>query len=304
MKEREKRPRHSTQREEQPPWREVLAKLKLLGGGQRYSLQGLQTLLRIIGERGLVNPETLGMMEGTLRIADRQVRDIMVPRIHMHVLRENSPTEEWLKVVTDSGHSRFPVLKESSEQVTGILLAKDLLTLVATGESHTQEVRDRIRQPYFVPESKRLNSLLREFRESRNHIAIVIDEYSAISGLVTIEDIIEEIVGEIEDEHDREAEAHIRPNGDNRFEIDGLTPMQEFKEYFNTQLEDGDYDTVGGLVLKQFDRMPEVGECFELDDLRFEVLEVDKRRVMRVGLSRIPMAHAQTGASTPKDSDR
>lgn len=301
MREREKRARHAPHREEQHPWREVLT--KLFSGGQRYSLQALQGLLRIVGERGLVNPETLGMMEGTLRIADHQVRDIMVPRIHMHVLRENSPIEEWLKVVTDSGHSRFPVLKGSPEQVTGILLAKDLLTLVATGEIHAKEVRDRIRRPCFVPESKRLNSLLREFRESRNHIAIVIDEYGSISGLVTIEDIIEEIVGEIEDEHDREAEAHIRPDGDNRFEIDGLTPIQEFKEYFNTQLEDGDYDTVGGLVLKQFGRMPEAGECFELDDLRFEVLQANKRRVMRVGLSRIPTTHAKTDTITSEDND-
>ena len=301
MKDRDKKAQHAPQREEQPAWREAL--VKLFSGGRRSSLESLHNMLQLAGKRGLVDPETLRMMAGALRIADRQVRDIMVPRIHMHMLRENASTEEWLKVVADSGHSRFPVLRQDSDQVMGILLAKDLLTLAAAGENHAWGARDRIRAACFVPESKRLNSLLREFRESRNHMAIVVDEYGGIAGLVTIEDIIEEIVGEIEDEHDREAETHIRSNGNNYFEIDGLTPIEEFNEYFDTQLQDGDYDTVGGLVLKQFDRMPKTGESFELDGLRFEVLNADKRRVKRVGLSRATATRVQADTDVPAGED-
>lgn len=293
MKEREKA---HAQRAEQPTWRELLS--AVLGSG-RHGRQTLQRLLQLAGERNnLPSAETLEMMGGVLRIADRQVRDIMVPRIHMHVLRENAGIEEWISAVAESGHSRFPVLKEDSEQVTGILLAKDLLTLAARGADRAREAHDRIRRAYFVPESKRLNLLLREFRNSRSHMAIVVDEYGGISGLVTIEDIIEEIVGEIEDEHDRETQAHIRPKSSERFEIDGLTPLEEFNDYFHTRIEGGDYDTVGGLVLKQFDRMPEAGEAFEIQGLRFEVLEADKRRVLRIGLRRLPAARAETETGT------
>lgn len=283
--------------EEPPSWREVLEVLALKLSGEQLTRR---VLLQRSGERRAPEPETLEMVEGALRIAKRQVRDIMVPRIRMRVLRENAPVREWVRAITESGHSRFPVLQEDSEQVIGILIAKDLLTLPNHLLHPNPAARDLLRNVNFVPESKRLNSLLREFRSSRSHMAIVVDEYDGIAGLVTIEDIIEEIVGEIEDEHDPAPEAHILPAGDNVYAVNGLTPIGEFNEHFHTSLEDGDYETVGGLVLKRCGRMPGPGYEFQLDGLHFTVLKADKRRVHVI---RIRVDRATTRTAVVSDSD-
>ena len=259
-----------------------------------------RALLQRSGEHQAPEPETLEMVEGALRIAKRQVRDIMVPRIRMRVLRENAPVREWVRAITESGHSRFPVLQEDSEQVIGILIAKDLLTLPNHQLHPNPAARELLRNVNFVPESKRLNSLLREFRSSHSHMAIVVDEYDGIAGLVTIEDIIEEIVGDIEDEHDPAPETHILPAGDNVYAVNGLTPIEEFNEHFHTSLDDDDYETVGGLVLKRCGRMPRPGYEFQLDGLHFKVMSADRRRVHVIHI-RVDRAATDTAAVPDND---
>ncbi|HUO20438.1 MAG TPA: transporter associated domain-containing protein [Steroidobacteraceae bacterium] len=239
----------------------------------------LLALLRDAGERGLVDGDALSMIEGVLQVSDLQVRDIMVPRAQMVFIRRDERAAAILPTVVESGHSRFPVMDEDRDDIVGILLAKDLLRLTAEKRERF-DIREFMRPALFVPESKRLNVLLREFRRNRNHMAIVVDEYGGVSGLVTIEDVIEQIVGEIDDEYDVEDDQNIRREAERQFTVRGVTRITEFNEYFGAQLsEEQGFDTVAGLVMKQLGHLPRRGESAAIDGFEFRVLRADRRRI-------------------------
>jgi magnesium and cobalt transporter len=226
----------------------------------------------------MFNGDALVMLEGVLAVADMQVRDIMVPRAQMVFIERDEAPDKLIELVVESGHSRFPVIGEDRDQILGILLAKDLLRL-QTAEGEPFEIREFMRPVVFVPESKRLNVLLKEFRVSHNHLAMVVDEYGGVCGLVTIEDVIEQIVGEIDDEHDVEDDQAIRRESPREFSVRALTPIAEFNDYFGTAFSDEEYDTIGGLLMQEFGRLPRRGETTQIGDLEFRVVRADRRRI-------------------------
>ncbi len=234
--------------------------------------------LREASERGLFDGDALVMLEGVLAVADMQVRDIMVPRSQMVFVQRDEPAEALVAMVVESGHSRFPVIGEDRDQILGILLAKDLLRLQAA-QAEDFDIREYMRPVVFVPESKRLNVLLKEFRRNHNHIAMVVDEYGGVCGLVTIEDVIEQIVGEIGDEHDVEDDVNIRKERPREFTVRALTPIASFNEFFGTQFSDEEYDTLSGLLMQEFGRLPRRGESIRVGDLEFRVVRADRRRI-------------------------
>ncbi|MBK7252123.1 MAG: CBS domain-containing protein [Gammaproteobacteria bacterium] len=247
--------------------------------GEPQDRAELLAVLREAGERGLVDAEALPMLEGVLAVSDLQVRDIMIPRAQMVFVRRDDPPGRLLQVVVESGHSRFPVMDEDRDDIVGILLAKDLLRLW-DHETHARfDIREYIRPAVFVPEAKRVNVLLKEFRGNRNHMAIVVDEYGGVSGLVTIEDVIEQIVGEIADEYDIDDDQDIRREAERQFSVRGSTRIDDFNEYFGTRYPDEEFDTVAGLVMKQLGRLPRRGESVMLDGLELRVVRADRRRV-------------------------
>jgi magnesium and cobalt transporter len=256
-----------------------LRKLSRRMAGEAQDRGEVIEYLREATLRGVVEGDALPMLEGVLTVGDIQVRDIMVPRAQMTVVNRDDEPEALLRTVIDSGHSRFPVMDEDREKIVGILLAKDLLRLAAEDDGAQFDIREFMRPTVFVPESKRLNVLLREFRRSRVHMAIVADEYGGIAGLVTIEDVIEQIVGDIDDEHDVEEDAYIRKDGERQYVVRGQTPIEEFNEYFQTDLSDDEFDTVAGLVMKQLGRLPRRGETLQLADCELKVLRFDRRRI-------------------------
>lgn len=257
-------------------------------------------LLRDAEKRNLIDVEALAMIEGALQVGELQVRDIMIPRAQMVVVQEDVPPEEFVTEVIESGHSRFPVIGDSRDEVRGILLAKDLLAYFARDTSETRDgfdIDDAMRPAVFIPESKRLNVLLKEFRQSRNHMAIVVDEYGGVAGLVTIEDVLEQIVGEIDDEHDTEVGQDIRRLGNGEFVVKARTPIEDFNEYFNTSFSDQEFDTIGGLVIKSLGHLPKRGESGEIGGMHFRVLRADKRRVhlLRVTALSLPRGVSRRG---------
>ena len=248
--------------------------------GEPQNRKELLTILRDAAERGLVEPDALGMLEGVLEVGDLQVRDIMIPRAQMVFVRRDDPFEKILPVVVESGHSRFPVMDEDRDDIVGILLAKDLLRLYAAEQRERFDIREYMRPVVFVPESKRLNVLLKEFRRNRNHMALVVDEYSGVSGLVTIEDVIEQIVGDIDDEYDVEDDHNIRKEAERQFTVRGVTRIEEFNEYFGAHLsEEEGFDTVAGLLMKEFGRLPRRGDAAVIDGFEFRVTRADRRRI-------------------------
>lgn len=259
-------------------------------------------LLRELEHRNLVHPEALAMMEGALLVAELQVRDIMVPRAQMVMVEDHTDIEEFLPVIIESGHSRFPVLDARRDEVIGILLAKDLLSYVAAREHTDFDLWEVMRPAVFVPESKRLNVLLREFRSSRNHMAIVVDEYRRVAGLCTIEDVIEQIVGEISDEYDKGEEGFIKKHRDDRYTVKARTPISDFNDYFGTHLEDEEFDTIGGLVLKTLGHMPSRGESVDFGEYRFTILRSDARRIHLLRVSTLPGGDAVQESSTQQAS--
>lgn len=246
----------------------------------------LVEMLRDAESRNLFDAEALSMIEGVLQVAEMRVRDIMVPRAQMVVIEEDDAPEAFVETVVASGHSRFPVIGDNRDEVEGILLAKDLLAYFASAEREF-DIRDAMRPAVFVPESKRLNVLLAEFRARRNHMAIVVDEYSGVAGLVTIEDVLEQIVGEIDDEHDIEEERYIKARSPNEYMIKALTPIEDFNEYFDVEFSDDEYDTIGGLVVKSFGHMPQRGEHTTVGEFQFEVIRASKRRLHLLQMRRI-----------------
>ncbi len=258
-------------------------------------------LLREASDRGLIDAEATSMLEGVLEVADLQVRHIMVPRAQMVFVRRDDPPARLLSTIVESGHSRFPVMDDDRDDIAGILLAKDLLRLTSADHAERFDIREYMRPAVFVPESKRLNVLLKEFRHNRHHMAIVVDEYSGVCGLVTIEDVIEQIVGEIDDEFDVEDDRNIRKEDERRFSVRGVTRLEEFNEYFGTRLAGDGFDTVAGLVMSRLGRLPRRGETLAIDGLEFQVVRADRRRIdtLRVVSARdvIPPEERTAGGS-------
>ncbi len=253
--------------------------------GEPQSQEELLDIIRDAAANRLVDQEALEIIQGALEVSGQQVREIMVPRTRMVTINIDESTETLLDKVIESGHSRFPVIGENIDDVRGILLAKDLLPLILKGHENFK-LDSVIRPANIIPESKRLNVLLREFRENRYHMALVIDEYGGISGLITIEDILEEIVGEITDETDDEAQdAFIRKVSDNDYIIKALTPIENFNDQFNAKLDDEEFDTIGGLLMKSFGHLPQRNETTELAGFKFRVLYSDNRQVHLLRLS-------------------
>jgi magnesium and cobalt transporter len=247
----------------------------------------LVKLLHSAFEHNLLDSDALSMIEGALQVSDQQVRDIMVPRSQMDVIDVNETPDKFIPHVIATAHSRFPVVDKNRDDVIGVLLAKDLLRYYAGEEEFN--VRHMLRPAVFVPESKRLNVLLREFRANRNHMAIVVDEYGGVAGLVTIEDVLEQIVGDIEDEYDfDDSEDNIVREQDGVYRVKAQTEIADFNEAFGTAYSDTDFDTVGGLVLHRFGRLPRRGESIAIDGLRLQVLRADSRRLHVLQVQRLP----------------
>jgi magnesium and cobalt transporter len=245
----------------------------------------LKLLINESCEKGILDAEVVAMIDGALAVSEMQVRDAMIPRSHMVVISLEASLDELLPTVLESGHSRFPVIGEDRDEVEGILLAKDLLRHYAE-DGGPFDLKTLLRTAVVIPESKRLNMLLKDFRASRNHMAIVVDEYGGVSGLITIEDVLEEIVGEIDDEHDEEEEAPIKPLGDNSFRVNALAEIENFNEVFECDLSDEDYDTVGGLLLAEFGRVPEMSEEVVLAErFHFSVVAADNRRIIMLEMN-------------------
>ena len=259
--------------------------------GEPQDRADLVELLRDAESRDLLDADALTMLEGVLQVGEMHVRDIMVPRAQMVVVREAERPESFVEGIIESGHSRFPVVGDSRDDVEGILLAKDLLAYFAARNRPELDLEDVMRPAVFIPESKRLNVLLREFRESRNHMAIVVDEYGGVAGLVTIEDVLEQIVGEIDDEHDQSEERYIRRLDAGDYTVKALTPIEDFNDYFDTDFSEETFDTVGGLVVNAFGHLPSRGEACRAGPLSFRVLRADKRRVHLVSV-RVEVAGA------------
>lgn len=252
------------------------------------SRQELLELLREAHANDVLDIEALSIIEGALQVSDMQVRDIMIPRSQMTTIKATQTPREFLPAVIEAAHSRYPVIGESVDDVLGILLAKDLLPLLLEDNTERFNIKDILRPATCVPESKRLNVLLKEFRSTRNHMAIVIDEYGGVSGLVTIEDVLEQIVGDIEDEHDVDEDSYIKPLPSGDYLVKGLTPIEDFNESFDTSFPDEEFDTVGGLVMNAFGHLPKRNEVVELDGFRVRVLNADSRRVHLLRVTVVP----------------
>lgn len=239
----------------------------------------LMTLLRSASDHSLMSMEMLGMIESILQVSEMQVREVMVPKSQMVIIEKDSALESILPIVIESGHSRFPVV-DANNNVSGMLLAKDLLRFYFQQEPSQFHIMQILRPTVFVPQSKRLDILLREFRVTRNHIAIVLDEYGHVAGLVTIEDVLEQIVGEIEDEYDIDEESNeIKKHSDGSYIVKAAISIEEFNDYFKTRFSDEEFDTLGGILLKHFGHLPKRGEKIKLESLRFKVLNSDNRRI-------------------------
>jgi magnesium and cobalt transporter len=244
--------------------------------------------LREAQEHAVIDADAVSMMEGVMQVADMQVRDLMIPRSQMDVIDIEDPLEKILALVVKTAHSRFPVIEGKRDNVIGVLLAKDLLRCLAQDD---HDLRGMLRPAVFVPESKRLNVMLRDFRVNRNHIAIVVDEYGGVAGMITIEDVLEQIVGDIEDEHDIEEDDDnivAMPRQTGRFRVRALTPLEQFNDAFGTSLEDEQVDTIGGYVTDLFGRVPHRGEKIDAEGLRFEVQRADARQVHVLIAEKIP----------------
>ena len=255
--------------------------LNQLFHGEPKNRDDLLELIRDSEQNDLIDPDTRDMLEGVMDIAEQRVRDIMIPRSQMVTLKRNQTLEECLAVIIESAHSRFPVISEDKDHVEGILMAKDLLPFMSSG-SEPFSMDKVLRTAVVVPESKRVDRMLKEFRSQRYHMAIVIDEFGGVSGLVTIEDILELIVGEIEDEYDDEEDRDIRQLSRHTYTIRALTPIEDFNEVFNTHFSDEEVDTIGGLVMQGFGHLPARGESIEIDGYQFKVAMADSRRIIQV----------------------
>ncbi len=266
--------------------RSWLERLGLFLTGEPEDREDLLVFLRDAQKRHVIDPEALSMIEGVMQFSELRVRDVMIPRVQMVVVPQDAELENIFPLVIESAHSRYPVIGEDRTEVVGVLLVKDLLG--HSMKNRALLVKDIMRRAQFVPESKRLNVLLREFRATRSHMAIVVDEYGAAAGLVTIEDVLEQIVGDIEDEHDFGEEEYIFRKSAQEFTLKALTPIDDFNEYFNSDLSDEEFDTVGGLIVHKLGHLPSRGEKVDFGNFRFVVLHADNRRVHLLKLVILP----------------
>ncbi|MFM1911887.1 MAG: putative protein involved in divalent ion export [Pseudomonadota bacterium] len=275
---------------EKPNWLERLSHFLLREPDDR---EQLVELLHASFEKSLLDADALAMIEGVLQVSETQVRDVMIPRSQMDVIDITQTPDEFIPFVIETAHSRFPVIDDDKNDIIGILLAKDLLRYYA-GEDF--DVRDMLRPAVFIPESKRLNVLLKEFRSNRNHIAIVVDEYGGVAGMITIEDVLEQIVGDIEDEYDfDETEDNIIRDTQGRYRVKALTEIADFNEVLGTEFSDEEFSTIGGLVVSQFGHLPKRGESITFNNLKFTALRADSRRLHSVLIEEIKTAEEVTG---------
>lgn len=262
--------------------------------GEPQNKEQLVEVLNDAEDRELIKPSTKLMLEGVLEVSDMRVRDIMIPRSQMITIDIEQTVEEFLPIVLESGHSRFPVINDDIDHIEGVLLAKDLLAHAFTNGPTQFTLKDIIRPANIIPESKRVEPLLKEFRQERYHMAVVVDEYGGVSGIVTIEDIIELIVGEIEDEHDDLLAQDIRQLSGNVYQVNALTDLEDFDEYFNCQFDEEEADTIGGIIIHQFGHMPNKGECIEINNFHFKVEKADKRRILQLQVT-VAKSHEVNG---------
>ena len=259
----------------------LFARVKRAIRGEPWNRDEIQELIQQSGID--LDAEEKSMLAGVLEVSETQVRDVMIPRSQMVVIDIEQGKDDIFAVIVESGHSRFPVIGEDRDEVLGVLLAKDLLRDFGKGEAEELPIRKLLRPAVVIPESKRLNALLKEFRASHNHMAIVVDEYGGVAGLLTIEDVLEEIVGEIDDEHDHEEAEFIRADGESNgkpcFAVRALTRIEDFNEFFECELDDEEYDTIGGLVMHELGRLPRRGEQVDFGGFEFAVTKADKRRI-------------------------
>jgi magnesium and cobalt transporter len=258
--------------------RSIMDWLSELFSGEPADRIELRETLRDAADRQLMDGDELNIIFGALQVSDMQARDIMIPRTQMTCLKDDESKDDILKTVVEAKHSRFPVIGDDLDDVKGILHAKDLLQLALDAERDF-DIKDWIRPATVVPESKRLNVLLQDFRSTRNHMAVVVDEYGHVSGVVTIEDVLEQIVGDIEDEHDVDDDSFVKQLDDRTWNVKATTTIEDFNEYFDREFDDEEFDTIGGIVLKAFGHLPERGEQVDIEDLQFKVLNADSRRV-------------------------
>ena len=270
--------------------KKIKDKIKEVYQNFSYKPQNKQELagsIRDSSERGVLEKGTLNMIEGALRVSTDKVRDIMIPKPQMVYVDSQESPEDFLPRVAESSHSRFPVINTELDKIEGILLAKDLLPFFSSKNIDDFELSKNIRPAILIPESKKLNILLDELRAGRNHMAIVLDEYGGITGLVTIEDVLEEIVGEIEDEHDKDTGTLIKEIAKDEYLVSALTPIDIFNEKFNSNLSNKDFDTVGGIVMHHFSRFPKPNDAINIDNLRFVINSIERRRIKRIKVSKI-----------------
>lgn len=259
--------------------RSWIDKLALLFNSEPRSRRDLEDVLTLAVENEVIDQDARNIMQGAMQVSDMQARDIMIPRSQMVFIKAECTLEDILPQIIRSAHSRYPVVGDNPDVILGILLAKDLLPQILARDNGQFRIEELLRPAMVVPESKRLNVLLREFRENRNHMAIVIDEYGGVAGLVTIEDVLEEIVGDIEDETDPQADRYIQMVDANDFIVNALTPIEEFNAYFGCEFSDEEFDTIGGLVIQAFGYMPARHEVTTIDNFRFEVVKADQRKI-------------------------
>ena len=268
-------------------------KLGQMFAGEPRSREELQEVFEEAAERSLIDNDTKEMIEGVMDIAEMRVRDVMIPRSHMVTIEKSQPVEEFLPIMIESAHSRFPVICEDKDHIEGIMLAKDLLAYVYHNGFENFSFDNLLRPAVVIPESKRLDILLKDFRKERYHMAIVVDEYGSVSGLVTIEDILELIVGEIEDEHDIQEPEDIRKVTSNVYAVNALTEIDEFNDFFKTNWQAEDVDTIGGLVIQAFGHLPTKGESIEVNGYNFKVVSCDGRRINQLQMT-IPRDSEET----------
>lgn len=261
------------------PQKNWLDRLKQVFSNDPKNREDLLSQLRDAEHSELLDSEALHIIEGAIQVADMQVREVMIPRSQMICISIEETPEQFLPTMIESGHSRFPVICDTKEEVLGILLTKDLLPLILDNGRRHFAIKDLLRPAIIIPESKRLNILLHDFRTNRNHMAIIIDEYGGVAGLVTIEDVMEQIVGDIEDEYDVEENSFIKPLNEGEYVVKGLTPIADFNEHFGSNFSAEEFDTIGGIVMQKFGRLPKHNESITIENFSFQVLNADNRRI-------------------------
>lgn len=270
---------HSSRGSAGKTWLERIASIF---SAEPQDISDLEDIISEAASRELIDSDTKSMLQGVLDVSKMRARDIMVPRSQMATIDIEQPVSAFLPILLENNHSRYPVVNEDKDHIEGILLVKDLLQYALDPNQTDWHIREFLRPAVIIPESKRVDALLKEFRQKRYHMAIVVDEYGGVSGLVTIEDILEQIVGEIEDEHDDEEDNDIKKMASRVFQVSALTPLDEFNESFDTRFDEEDADTIGGIVLHAFGHMPERGESIQLGDLTFKVSKANSRRLLQL----------------------